>query len=464
MADLWSEPAHQMLGALASREVSSVELVQQCLARVAALNAEVNAVVVLDNEAALRAARASDAARAGGQRLGPLAGLPFTAKLDYDVAGQATSQGSVLLKDAIATADGPMVRRMRAGAGAVLIGRTNEPDFGVMFHTDSSLYGLTRNPWDLTITAGGSSGGEAAAVGSGMSPLGIGSDYGGSIRTPASFNGVAGFKPSLGRYPSHTEHVPEPRIESQLFTQRGPLARSVRDLVLADEVLRGVDLLDPWTSRWEVSPACTGRVGVIHAPTDLMPSAEICAAVDRAAAALVDAGYQIEETQLAGWSDLVQTYADIALADFGADAAMLETLPPGVRFFLERVRVLLAEIPRGTEASLGNALARRHRLAREFNAFHQRYDLLLMPTWCSLPFPANELATTDGIDAALRSSTHLNVFNLLGLPALSLPAAVVDGLPVGVHVSSLRHHDDRVLSAGVAIESRLGTETPVDPR
>jgi amidase len=449
-----------MLDALASGSVSSEELVLDCLARTAAVNPTLNAIVVECADNALDQARAVDSARARGQALGPLAGLPFTAKLDYDVAGQATSQGSVLLKDLVTTTDSPMIARMRA-AGAVLIGRTNEPDFGVACHTHSSLYGLTRNPWDLSRSTGGSSGGEAAALASGMSPLGLGSDFGGSIRGPAGLNGVAGFKAGWGRYPDSAGQLPEPSIAKQLFAARGPLARSVQDLVWADSVLRGMHIADPRTVPTMAAPRDRGRVGLICSPTDTAVPAGILSAVQAAGDALRHAGYEVRETHLAGWPELVDNYADIALAEFGGDSAIWESFPDDIRHFVETVH---AHQQTREGAGLGAALARRHRLAVEFSAFHEQFDLLLMPTWCAPPHHATALQSREGIEGALTASRHLCIFNLLGLPALSLPAGAADGLPVGVQVSALRHHDASVLTAGLAIESLLGTPSPVSPR
>lgn len=461
MTDLWRAPAHQMLDALSTGAVTSEELVGQCLARIHAVNPAVNAVVVDNTVAALAEARGVDAARARGDALGPLAGLPFTAKLDYDVAGQATSQGTIVRRDAVADADGPMIGRMRA-AGAVLIGRTNQSDFGIVYHTNSSLYGLTRNPWDGTRSAGGSSGGEGAAVACGMSPLGLGSDIGGSIRGPASFNGVAGFKPGLGRYADHSEELPEPPIHEQLFTARGPLARSVRDLILADSVLRGIDPIDPWSAPFLQGAPSPGRVGVIYSPTDTLVPDGILSAVDAAAEALRARGYEVEETKLTGWPELLDNFVAIMQAGFGGDPSTWHLLHEDTQYFLEHVASQSEDVA-ARDAALGTALARRHRLAVEFNAFHQQYDVLLMPTWCDQPFVSGTLRTAAGIDATIGVSRHLYIFNLLGLPAASVPVAVVDGLPVGVHVSSMRYRDDTVLQAALDIEEELGTFTPVTP-
>ncbi|MFD9330341.1 amidase [Streptomyces sp. NPDC060065] len=458
----WAASAHQMLDELRSGRISAVELVRECLDRITQVNPALNAVVVLDADAALAQAREVDDARARGGPVGPLAGLPYTAKLDYDVEGQATSQGATILKDEVAAHDGPMIRRMRQ-AGAVLLGRTNEPDLGIVYHTNSSLYGPTRNAWASDRSPGGSSGGEGAAVSSGMSPLGLGSDIGGSIRGPASFNGIVGFKPGLGRYPDYLQSDPEPPIHEQLFVGRGPLARSVRDLALADAVLRGVDASDPWSSPSADGGRPPRRVGVVYSPTDTAVPDEIVRAIDDAANALAIAGYEVDETRIDNWPELVDTFTDIMENGFGGDPSTWQALHKDTAFFLEHVHTRRGKSgPAGERLATG--LAKRHRLGVEFNAFHSRFDALLMPTWADQPFLSGALTTAEGIEQTMAAGRHLYIFNLLGLPALSMPVAVADGLPVGLHISSLRHQEPAVLTVALDLEDQIGTFTPIDPR
>ncbi|WP_030661829.1 amidase [Streptomyces cellulosae] len=462
MTDLWALPAHEMVNRLRSGQVTSVDLVEACLGRIAVVNPALNAVVVMDEKQSLRAARQVDDARARGEVVGPLAGLPYTAKLDFDVEGQATSEGSSVLQDAVATADGPMIARMR-GAGAVLLGRTNEPDFGIVYHTNSALYGPTLNAWDATRTPGGSSGGEGVAISTGMSPLGLGSDIGGSIRGPAGFNGVTGLKPGLGRYPDHLETSPEPSVHEQLFIGRGPIARAVADLVMVDHVLTGIDARDPWTVEPVPRRHPYRRIGVVLSPTDTAVPDAITQLLRNAASALADLGYEVEETVLPNWEDLVQNFTDIMSHGYGGDRSGWSRLHPDIAFFLEHIHSR-HEAPGFQLPGLGEALGRRHRLAVEFNLWHQKYDALIMPTWADAPFKADALLTKEGIEETTAASRHLYIFNLLGLPGLSLPIGTAQGLPVGAHVSSLRHREDVVLQVAGDLESRLGPLTPIDPR
>src|SRR5215471_17952132 len=212
------------------REVSSREVVQAHLNRVEAVNPHLNAIVRLLHDQALGAADAADRAVADGARLGPLHGVPLMVKENIDLAGTPTTQGVPALAEAIAPADAPPVERLRA-AGAIPFGRTNLPDFALRVHTDSALHGLTRNPWNPQRTAGGSSGGEAAALAAGMSPLGLGTDLGGSLRNPAHCCGVASIKPSTGAVPAASVIPPQGMtISYQLMSVQGVLARRIADL------------------------------------------------------------------------------------------------------------------------------------------------------------------------------------------------------------------------------------------
>jgi hypothetical protein len=228
VGELWRKSAVELAAMIRDREVSSREVIQAHLDRIEAVNPHLNAIVRLLPDQALAAADAADRAVSDGTRLGPLHGVPFTVKENIDLAGTPTTQGVPALAEAVAPADAPQVERLRA-AGAIPIGRTNLPDFALRVHTDSALHGLTRNPWNPQRTPGGSSGGEAAALATGMSPLGLGNDLGGSLRNPAHCCGIASIKPSTGAVPSATVIPPEDwSISFQLMAVQGVMARRDR--------------------------------------------------------------------------------------------------------------------------------------------------------------------------------------------------------------------------------------------
>ncbi|RSS58168.1 indole acetimide hydrolase, partial [Streptomyces sp. WAC07061] len=244
---LWRRSAAEQARAVRGGEVSAVELVQSHLERIAEVNPAVNAVTQLMADRALEAAAATDRRRAAGEALGPLAGVPFTVKETTPVEGVPTTFGVERFRHLTAAADAPPVARLRA-AGAVPIGHSNMPTLVLAgMHTRSELFGDTANPWDPARTPGGSSGGDAAAVATGMAALGLGNDSGGSIRVPAQFCGVAGLKPTTGRFPAdHRVLGPDdPGPASQALVTDGPLARRVGDLRLAYEALAGADPRDP---------------------------------------------------------------------------------------------------------------------------------------------------------------------------------------------------------------------------
>jgi amidase len=264
---LWQWSACALAQAISGKRVSSVEVIEAHLDRIAAVNPAVNAVTLVLEDEALRMAKAADAKVAAGEDIGPLHGVPITIKENMDLVGSATTHGIVAMKDAFPESDAPVVAHLKA-AGAIPIGRTNLPDFGLRWHTDNDLYGATRNPWDPSRTPGGSSGGEAAALAAGMSPLGVGGDMGGSLRYPAQCCGIAAIKPGLGRVSRTmtTLFSGPPLYYEQVASVVGPMARHVADLRLALDVMSQRDPGDPlWTpapASAECQPGRTGQGGV----------------------------------------------------------------------------------------------------------------------------------------------------------------------------------------------------------
>ena len=230
MGELWQLGALEIAAAIRNRETTSRAVLDALVDRVDTVNGELNAIVALLGDEAVKAAEAADRAVLDDAQLGPLHGVPITVKENIDVAGWPTTQGVPALAEATAPVDAPIVERMRA-AGAIPFARTNLPDFGLRVHTDSSLRGLTRNPWRPDVTAGGSSGGEASALASGMTPLGLGNDLGGSLRNPAHCCGIAAIKPSTGVVPDASALPPEDApIMFQLMAVQGVMARHVADV------------------------------------------------------------------------------------------------------------------------------------------------------------------------------------------------------------------------------------------
>jgi len=246
LSEIVFEPLMEMARQVRARKISPVELVQAHLARIAKLNPKLNAFVQVDAERARKQAKAAEAAltsRPGADSLGALHGVPVSIKSSIDVAGELCECGTALRKGLIPQRDAPLVARLRA-AGAIILGTTNVPEFLMAYESDNSLYGRTNNPWDLERTPGGSSGGEAAAIASGCSAGGVGSDGGGSVRIPAHFVGICGLKPTPGRIPS-TGHFPASAGPFVNLGVVGPMARTVADVERLFEVIAGPDPGDP---------------------------------------------------------------------------------------------------------------------------------------------------------------------------------------------------------------------------
>src|SRR4051812_9782634 len=296
--ELWRRGAGEPAGVIRPGEVSSTAAVQAHLGRIGEVNPALNAVVLVLAEEALAAAKQADERVAAGGELGPLHGVPVTVKENIDVAGTPTTQGVRALAGAVPPVDAPVVERLRAG-GAIVIGRTNLPDMGLRVSTDSSLRGLTRNPWHPGKTAGGSSGGEASALASGMSPLGVGNDIGGSLRNPAHCCGISSLKPTPNRVP-HTVSLPpeDGPLSFQMMAVHGPMARSVADLRQAFELMIGSDWRDPAAVSTALYPEGAGgpvRVAVMAEPPGCATDPGVAAVVRDAAAKLADAGFAVEE-------------------------------------------------------------------------------------------------------------------------------------------------------------------------
>ena len=299
MGELWRSSAVELAAMIRDREVSSREVIQAHLDRAEAVNPHLNAIVRLLPDQALAAADAADRAVADGTGLGPLHGVPVTVKENIDLAGTPTTQGVPALAEAVAPVDAPQVERLRA-AGAIPFGRTNLPDFALRVHTDSALHGLTRNPWNPQRTAGGSSGGEAAALATGMSPLGLGNDLGGSLRNPAHCCGVASIKPSTAAVPRATVIPPEDywNISFQLMAVEGVMARRIADVRAGFTAIAGQHPRDPLSVPavfTDLAPGERPAVAVLPEPPGGSTHPGVAAAVRRAADALADDGFVVTE-------------------------------------------------------------------------------------------------------------------------------------------------------------------------
>ena len=459
MTQLWKHTALELAALIAAGDVSSREVVDAHLGRIDEVNGRLNAVTVSQADAARRAADAADATT---DDRGPLHGVPFTIKENIDQVGYATTNGIEAFAAAMPTSDAVTVERMKT-AGAVPIGRTNMPEFGFRVSTENQFRGLTRNPWDHDRTAGGSSGGEGSAIASGMSPIGIGNDIGGSIRNPALCCGIAGMKPGYGRIPRVSSLPPEdPTIAAQLMAVEGPLARSVADLRVAIEIMAGSSDRDPRSADVPFAgPLAVKRAGIVRSVPQTPVHPTSLAAVDAAVEALAAAGWDIVEIEAPELERIAEVWLHMLAFDFGVALPIFETVMGP-----DEVRVLRSLVAEADFESLPPQLmfAERHRLQRVWAQMFTDTPVVVGPGWTKPPF-LHQADIQPGSETTLLPQYLGFVVpaNALGLPTLALTTTVVDGLPAGVQVYADHWREDLCLDAGADIEAVCGVATPIDP-
>jgi amidase len=457
--------ALELAGMIAAREVSSVEVVNAHLDRIEDVNPRVNAIVRRLDVTARQAAEAADRAVAAGSPLGVFHGVPMTVKENIDVAGTPTTNAVTALAEFIVTTDAPVVERMRS-AGAIPIGRTNLPDFGLRVATESSLHGITRNPWNPDLTAGGSSGGEAVALATAMSPIGLGNDLGGSLRNPAHCCGIASIKPSTGLVPSASELPPEDSsIMMQLMSVEGVMARRVADVRAGLLAIAGPHLRDPKALPIRLIEAVSGRplrVALLAEPPGGDTDPGIAASIRAAADALANAGAEVVEACPATYARAIELWSSLLITDIRELMPMLElVLGADARTFLgfaEQVN------PESTIATFSAGLIERSAVERDFHRFLHAHDVLLSPTWAMRAFPHGaDVASLEGGLHTLSTMRPVLPANLLGLPAAVVPVGLADGMPVGAQVTARRCGDLVALQVAEMLEDVFGLMTPIEP-
>ena len=455
--------AAQMAEQIRSRKLSPVELVETHLAQIERLNPKLNAFVQVDIDGVRKQAREAESAVNQGKELGPLHGVPVSIKSSIEVAGMRCEAGSKLLAGQIATKDAPLVTRLR-NAGAIVLGTTNTPEFLMAWETDNALNGRTNSPWDLTRTPGGSSGGESAAIASGCSAGGVGSDGGGSIRVPAHFSGICGLKPTPGRIPA-SGHVPSSVGPFALIGVVGPMARTIEDLKILFEVMQGPDIGDtssaPVPIRWPHKDDLKKlRIGYFEDDGRTPVTPETRVAVQTAAEALKRAGFTVEPFRPEGLEQARQTWWKF----FGVVGGMLlrsmvkgreAELSPTLKQFLERV----ACEPSHTGESLLDAWIQRDLIRNKIFEQMREYPILLCPVAAIPAFHHGERSwqiegkTVEYLDAW----SYTEWFNLLGTPAVSVPVgSSKEGLPIGVQISARPWEEELVLLVAEVLEKECG--------
>jgi Asp-tRNA(Asn)/Glu-tRNA(Gln) amidotransferase A subunit family amidase len=463
MSQLSFLSAVSMAEQIRQKKLSPIELVEAHLARIEKLNPKLNAFVQVDAEGARRQARAAEDAVARNERMGPLHGVPVSIKSSIEVKGMRCEAGSKLRAGFVAAQDAPLVSRLRK-AGAIILGNTNAPELLMAWETDNLLYGRTNNPWDLSRTPGGSSGGEAAAIAAGCSAGGVGSDGGGSIRVPAHFSGICGLKPTPGRIPA-TGHFPTSVGPFALLGVVGPMARTVADLKVLFEVMQGPDDGDPsavpvpvrWPGRDDLKKL---RIGYFEDDGRTPVTPETRAAVRTAAEALKCAGFEVEPFRPEGLEPARQLWWQF----FGIAGGMLlgpmtkgreSDLSPILKQFSSWV----AAEPSHTGQTLLDTWILRDVVRMQVFSQMREYPILLCPVASIPAFRHGERTwniegqTVQYLDAW----SYTEWFNLLGTPAAAVPVGSSnEGLPIGVQIVARPWQEELVLAVAAELESQRG--------
>jgi aspartyl-tRNA(Asn)/glutamyl-tRNA(Gln) amidotransferase subunit A len=452
---VWSS-ALDLVTRIRQKDVSPVEVTEAILGRIEALNPRLNAFCLLAADQARAAARDAEVAVMKREPLGPLHGVPVSIKDVIFTRGLRTTGGSRLLVDLVPEHDAVAVARLRA-AGAIVLGKTTTSEFGHKAVTTSPLFGVTRNPWDLTRTPGGSSGGAAAAVASGLGPIGLGTDGGGSVRLPAAFCGVVGFKPSYGRIPEYPSFPGWDHV-----SHTGPITRTVRDAALVLDAIAGGDDRDPGSlpmAAGSFLEACDRDIRGLHVAwsSDLgyaRVDPVVQALCENAAAEFETLGCHVEVVNPA-WESLEESFGTMLAAQF--HAAFGEQI---AEHESEVDPTLAKFVARGAGVSTREYLLARARMRefwQEVLQFLARFDLLITPTVAVPPFgaegkPPREIGGEPASVLGWMPFTY--PFNITGQPAASVPAGwTAENLPIGVQIVGQRHADATLLAACAAYEA-----------
>lgn len=466
MSPVFHSTIARLSASVRSKKVSPVEVVDASLERAADCEAQLNSFVHLDADGARLQALSAEAASQRGDTLGPLHGVPVTIKSSLDAAGWPCPAGSVLRKDYVPQHDAPLVARLKA-AGAIVIGNTNTPEFLMAYESNNLLTGKTSNPWDLSRTAGGSSGGEAAAIASGCSAGGVGSDGGGSIRVPAHFCGICGLKPTPGRIPA-TGHFPPGAGALSWLGVVGPMARTIADLRALFEVMAGPDpgdaLSAPVPLNVEVDQQRKGlRVGLLESDALGRASVETQSAVRRAAELVTAQGFPVEPFRLSGLDRAIDLwwffFGSLVAHLFGPTVEGHEhEISPMLREYLSFAE---AETPLTLDQVL-KACAQRDMLRAEILRQMQDVPILLSPVSSTPAFGHGEGTWRPGADQCYRDTMRFSQWlNLTGFPGASVPVGFSsEGLPIGVQVIGRPYEEDLVLDVAEHIEQARGSWQP----
>ncbi|MGJ9385925.1 amidase family protein [Salipaludibacillus sp. CF4.18] len=468
--ELWQLTAKELAFGIRTKLISSRELVISCLNRIEEVNPLVNALVEVSREEALSAADAADKAVSNGEQLGPIHGVPVSIKINSDQANYATTNGVVAFKDNMADTDSPQVANLRK-SGAVLVGRSNSPAFNFRWFTNNDLHGLTINPWNVSRTPGGSSGGGAAAVATGMVPIAHGNDSGGSIRYPAYACGITGLRPTVGRVPQWSGPVDVDQVLSnQFMLVQGPLARTVADLRLA---LSGMCNFDPRDPLHMPVPLVGEplqkpiRVGLLRDVGVAKPTPVVNQALDTAAMNLTNAGYLVEEVEIPLFAEAYRLWYLLCMEEFRQIMPLVEQVgDEGIKMAAKHYYAVQQDWwgPSPSLKDYMDGYARRGTLIAQLQQFLQEYPIILLPVSAEQAFEQDaDIVSEESMRRVTAAQWSMVSIPVLGFPALAVTTTIAEGLPVGVQLLGRRFREDTLLEAAEIIEAHSDVITPIDP-
>ncbi len=457
MDELVYTSATSLAQAIRDKRVSSQEVVEAYIHRIEAVHPQLNAVVQLTADTALTQARQADVALARGEIKGPLHGVPITIKDSFDTEGVISTAGTKGRASYVPQQDATAVARMRA-AGAILLGKTNLPELSLAYESNNLIYGRTNNPYDLSRTPGGSSGGESAIIAAGGSPLGLGTDGFGSIRIPSHFCGIAGLKPTSGRIP-FTGLLPPAFGASATLRHVGPMARYVEDLILTLPILAGVDWRDPATVPMALDDPRNVelkslRVAFYSDNGIMTTTPETIGIVRTAVHALADVGAFVEEARPAGIEHSYEIFRDLFAADGGAGVQRLLQMAgtTDIHPFVHQLGDILRPYAM-TSAEFSGLLVRWDMFRSTLLSFLEKYDVIICPVCATPAWPHSSTITEEQFFAGSYSITY----NLTGWPGVAVRGGTSpEGLPIGVQVVARPWREDVALAVAQHLETVLG--------
>jgi len=456
--ELWKLGVCETAASIREGKYTCYEVTRAAIDRLHEINPTLNAVSVDLSEEALEQASEADSKLQNNRDIGPLFGVPITLKENIDLKGKATTLGVERFANNIAPEDAPVVGSLKK-AGAIIIGQTNMPEFGLRWFTDNPMRGRTNNPWDTNRTPGGSSGGASSAVAMGIGSMAHGNDIGGSLRYPSYCCGLVTIKPGFGRMPNYNPSLGAKRpISAQIMAVQGPITRSVADTRLAFEVMSKASVLDPWSvpsNKPEGINTDKIKIGVpVVLGNNVAPS--VASSIEKTASILSNRGYMVESVKLPPVDELVELWGTILFNDiriFQLDMIR----ESGSEDLVSIIESKISSFPHTSLEDYAMALARRVEAIQEWAIIMEEFPVILAPVSLQPPLRHTEgIGGSDQYKKMEELQCWLIATNFLGLPSVALPTGILDGLPTGVQLIGRRFHEDQCLDVAQVIEDEVG--------